>query len=52
MDAAKRGERRAAVGAKGSQDGCWGIIDGRVEGSCFSNLWPRPGGVILEQGGM
>lgn len=52
MDAAQRGERGAALGFKGSRDGCWGTSDGRVEGSSVSNLRPRPGGVMLEQGGM
>lgn len=52
MDAAQKGERGAAVGAKGSRDGCGGIIHGRVDGSYFSNPWPRPGALILEQGGM
>lgn len=40
MDATQRGEREATVGVKRSWDGCWGISDGRVEGSCVSNLWP------------
>lgn len=52
VDAAQRGERGAAGSVEGSRAGCWGIAGGTVEGSHFSNLRPRPGEVMLEQGGM